>query len=94
MPGTFLWNFIKIRSVVSEKMFKEKVNAQTDGRTMDNRPWHKLAGLWPVELKITADTWLFTISRQKIVYTLPIENICRQHIVTEGHSFKHGCFPI
>ena len=28
-------------------MFKEKVNARTD-----NGPWHKLAGLWPVELKI------------------------------------------
>ena len=34
MAGTFLWNFIKIRLVVSEKkMFKEKVNAQTDGHT-------------------------------------------------------------
>ena len=36
-------------------MFKEKVNTQTDGRTdgrtADNRPWHKLAGLRPVELK-------------------------------------------
>ena len=57
MAGTFLWNFIKIRSVVSEKkMFKEKVNAltdaRTDGRTTDNGPWHKLAGLRPVELKI------------------------------------------
>ena len=57
MAGTFLWNFIKIRSVVSEKkMFKEKVNARADartqGRTTDNRSWHKLAGLWPVELKI------------------------------------------
>ena len=35
-------------------MFKEKVNAltdgRTDGRTTDNRPWHKLAGLRPVEL--------------------------------------------
>ena len=31
-------------------MFKEKVNALTDART-DNGPWHKLAGLWPVELK-------------------------------------------
>ena len=57
MVGTFLWNFIKIRWVVSaKKMFKEKVNArmdgQTDGRMTDNRPWHKLAGLQPVELKI------------------------------------------
>ena len=37
-------------------MFKEKVNAPmdglTDGRKTDNRPWHKLAGLRPVELKI------------------------------------------
>ena len=47
MAGTFLWNFIKIRKVVLEKMFKEQVNA----RTTDNGPWHKLAGLWPVELK-------------------------------------------
>ena len=53
MVGTFLWNFIKIRLVVSEKkMFKEKVNGRTDARTMDNGPWHKLTGLWPVELKI------------------------------------------
>ena len=60
MAGTFLWNFIKIQQAVSEKkMIKEKVNARTDGRTdgrtnrctVDNRPWHKLAGLWPVELK-------------------------------------------
>ena len=33
-------------------MFKEKVNARTDGRTTDNGPWHKLAGLRPVELKM------------------------------------------
>ena len=65
MAGTFLWNFIKIRYVVSEKkMFKEKVNPQTDGRrcTTDNRPWHKLAGLRPVELKTATksplDLWL------------------------------------
>ena len=40
-------------------MFKEKVNARTDarthrrmdGRTTDNGPWHKLAGLRPVKLK-------------------------------------------
>ena len=32
-------------------MIKEKVNTRTDGRTTDNRPWHKLAGLRPVELK-------------------------------------------
>ena len=40
-------------------MFKEKVNARTDrrtdarmhARTTDNGPWHKLAGLRPVELK-------------------------------------------
>ena len=40
-------------------MFKEKVNARTDGRTdgrtdartTDTGPWHKLAGLRPVELK-------------------------------------------
>ena len=26
-------------------MFKEKVYARTDGRTRENRSWHKLAGL-------------------------------------------------
>ena len=31
-------------------MFKEKVNARMDGHTTDNG--HKLAGLWPVELKM------------------------------------------
>ena len=36
-------------------MFKEKVNARTDGRTSNNGPWHKLAGLWPVELKINGN---------------------------------------
>ena len=35
-------------------MFKEKVNARTDGRTTDNGPWHKLADLRPVELKMLA----------------------------------------
>ena len=38
-------------------MFEEKVNARTDGRTTDNGPWHKLAGLRPVELKIVDFTW-------------------------------------
>ena len=51
MAETSLWNFIKIRSVVSEKkMFEEKVNARMDklmhkcpdgrthGRTTDNGP--------------------------------------------------------
>ena len=54
MSETFLWNFIKIRWVVSEKkMLKEKVNARTEPRTHNRqRPWHNLAGLWPVELKI------------------------------------------
>ena len=33
-------------------MFQEKVNARTDGRTTDNGPRHKLAGLRPVELKM------------------------------------------
>ena len=55
MQGTFLWNFIKIGWVVSEKMmFKVNVNAQTDtwtaARTTDNRPCYKLAGLWSLEL--------------------------------------------
>ena len=60
MADTFLWNFIKIRSVVSEKMFKEKAHGRTH-----NRPWHKLAGLQPVELKSrgssaarTQDPWI------------------------------------
>ena len=47
-------------------MFKEKVNARTDartdgrtdGRTTDNGPWHKLAGLRPVELKTYIDQFL------------------------------------
>ena len=56
MAGTCLWNFIKIRLVVSEKkMFKEKINALTDGRTTDNGPWHKLTSLRPVELKAKND---------------------------------------
>ena len=38
IAGTFLWNFIKIGSVLSEKkMFKEKVNARTDARTHDGQ---------------------------------------------------------
>ena len=50
MGGTFLWNFIKIWLVVSEKkMFKEKVNAWKDGWT-DTRQT-TLAGLLPVDLK-------------------------------------------
>ena len=53
MEGKILWSFIKIGWVISEKkMFKEKVNAWMDGRTTDNRPWHKLAGLQQVELKM------------------------------------------
>ena len=40
-------------------MFKEKVNAQTDARKMDNRPWHKLAGLWQVELKTSGKQDVF-----------------------------------
>ena len=27
------------------------MDGRMDGRMMDNRPWHKLAGLRPVELK-------------------------------------------
>ena len=38
MAGTFLCNFIKIQLVVSEKMFKDKVNAQTGVRMTDNGP--------------------------------------------------------
>ena len=50
-------------------MFKEKVNARTDGRTdartdgrtTDTGPWHKLAGLRPVELKmIGGDTLCYS----------------------------------
>ena len=40
-------------------MFKEKVNARTDGHTTDNGPWHKLAGLRPVELKTSTHLKLF-----------------------------------
>ena len=54
MAGTFLWNFIKIRWVVSEKrcLKKRLTHTLTHAHTIDNGPWHKLAGLWPVELKI------------------------------------------
>ena len=70
MAGTFLWNFIKIRWVVSvKKMFKEKVNGRTDRRMTDNGPWHKLAGLWPVELKnhvsLCKVTWVDTLRKCK-----------------------------
>ena len=34
MAGTILWNFIKIKSVVSEKMFEMKGNARMN-RQMD-----------------------------------------------------------
>ena len=62
MAGTFLWNFIKIRWGIWEekKMFKEKVNTQTDRHMTDNGPWHKLAGIQPVELKN------LTISKGKV----------------------------
>ena len=30
-----------------------RTHARMDGRTTDNRPCHKLAGLWPVELIMT-----------------------------------------
>ena len=62
-------------------MFKEKVNARTDGCTSgqpdgcttDNRPSHKLAGLWPVELKIvTLYQTLLTFNAQR---KNPFENI-------------------
>ena len=47
MVGTFLWDFIKIRWVVSEKkMFKEKVNAWTDARTTDNDISSLAYGQW------------------------------------------------
>ena len=54
MAGIFLWNFIKIGYVGSEKkMFKIKINAQTDGHTMDTGLLHNHgAGLWPVNLKM------------------------------------------
>ena len=50
MAGTFVWTFIKIGQVVSEKTFKIKVYTWTDGRTTDTVPCHKPAGLWPVKL--------------------------------------------
>ena len=37
MAGTFLRNFIKSGLVDSEKMFKEKVNARTDGHIHDGQ---------------------------------------------------------
>ena len=45
--GTFLWNFIKIQWVVSEKkMFKEKVNRRTDACTQDGQQTMTYAR-WP-----------------------------------------------
>ena len=77
--------FHQNRSVVSEKkMFKEKVNARTDGRThgrTDNRPRHKLAGLRPVELKmnlITNDFTLENVSKQRVLGVL-IDNKLTWH---------------
>ena len=83
MGGTFLWNFIKIGLVVSEKkMFKEKdlVNTWTDRRTTDNGLWHKLAGLRPVELQ-TANNKKFwpwsdcTVWPGLILFAIPIWSV-------------------
>ena len=56
-------------------MFNEKVNARTDGRThartTDNGPWHKLAGLRPVELKSDMDRLFTRIFRfPKILFAI------------------------
>ena len=51
-------------------MFKEKVNAQKDGRTTDNGLWHKLAGLRPVELKIKCIFIPFSFKPQSIPHWL------------------------
>ena len=55
-------------------MFKEKVNAKTDGRTTDNGPWHKLAGLRLVELKKIQTTSASTdgASFWKVVNPIPM----------------------
>ena len=62
-------------------MFKEKVNAQTDARTdglmarrtTDNRPWHKLAGLRPVELKTDSSfEWIYQLSNSAFERLLSI----------------------
>ena len=34
---------------------KKLMHRRMDGRMTDNGPWHKLAGLWPVELKIASN---------------------------------------
>ena len=55
-------------------MFKEKVNTRTDGRTdgrtTDNGPWHKLAGLRPVELKMaenSSNLWKTLWEKEKLL---------------------------
>ena len=58
-------------------MFKENVNARTDGwtdgrmhaRTTDNGPWHKLAGLRPVELKIVYfhNQWKYEVFGKEVL---------------------------
>ena len=66
-------------------MFKEKVNAwtdgRTDGRTTDNGPWHKLAGLRPVEL-----TKLVEVHKE-----MPHTKSLR-HPVSEKKNFEDGLF--
>ena len=71
-------------------MFKEKVNARTDGRThvrtdrrthartTDNRPWHKLAGLQPVELKIAETDFVYTLASPNINRSAP--NVVKMYV--------------
>ena len=63
-------------------MFKEKVNTRTDGRTTDNGPWHKLAGLQPVELKMR----ILLVGGVEIIVGKG-ENASYQHF-----SFPHNVF--
>ena len=99
MAGTFLWNFFKIRWVVSEKkMFKEKVNAWTDaltwGCTTDNGPWHKLAGLLPVQLKpnFIIQIYFFCKCFQPVpqVYILAIWYMVNPFANDKFYSLPHG----
>ena len=47
------------------------MHGRTDWRTTDNRPWHKLAGLWPVELKIA----IVTINNSKSGFITSLDKV-------------------
>ena len=49
---------------IKEKLTHAQTDAHMDGRTTDNGPWHKLAGLWPMKQKIKA--LCLQVSEEKI----------------------------